>query len=422
MMDSSRIRGANIMRSFFQTNAERMNAKQILPILLLAGILTACTGEQEEIEVGPVKNEVVYEEECEKEIAADAENRTQTSEAPADDIANEVFLKARFGEYCITDQTFEVELSEYSGRVWFVPFRPSEDGQDFHMQIIQDDEVLTDVDGYVPEALQGKKFGSLDAVSFYDMNFDGHTDMVLVVTYGDKTYAAVYSGHVSGDYEYGGRFWADEELSEALTKKVENVSISEICSFLSNGKKNGEFSDYREAYVAVATLYALDGPEDLSFELIHFDEDDIPELAAGLNGYYLSLFTYHDGKVYILMDRWPYGIQGNPGYEYSPGKNNLRYYSTVYAGAVRWRHYIMIGAEYSMEPIAEIETYYFDDVNENGVFDEEERESLGEYCISYIDGIEVSEEKAASYDVGGYEYIRGTMGLEALKAELLEKP
>ena len=75
----------------------------------------------------------------------------------------------------------------------FVPHWSQSDGT-FYMQIIRNGKVLSEWSGYVPDALQGKTFVSLDAVSFFDVNFDGITDIVMVETYGDKTFAAVYFG------------------------------------------------------------------------------------------------------------------------------------------------------------------------------------------------------------------------------------
>lgn len=62
-------------------------------------------------------------------------------------------IREMFGEDCIAGQTFEVELSEYDGKVWFVPFSPSGEQADPVMQIIQDGSILTEIRPYVPERL-----------------------------------------------------------------------------------------------------------------------------------------------------------------------------------------------------------------------------------------------------------------------------
>ncbi|MCI8664704.1 MAG: hypothetical protein HFG69_15920 [Hungatella sp.] len=340
---------------------------------------------------------------------------SKTPAAPAEETPD---LAARFGEHCIAGQTFEVDLSEYGGKVYFVPFSPSE-GQGFHMQIIQDDKVLTDIPGYVPDKLSGEPFTSLDAVSFYDVNFDGNTDIMLIETYGSTSFAAVYYGFDADAEDYGRNFTIQEQLSDNITQQVPPLSVSQIRILLSGGKRNGEFSDYKEAYRAVARLWKLaESDDDILCSLIYVDEDDIPELAVGLNGYYTSLYTYNGGKVYTIMDHWSYGVMGNAGYEYSPRKNSIRNTNTDYAGAILYTTYLSVTPSHSLDTIAQIVFYNFDDVNKNGIPDEDEMGSMGMYGVSYLNGVEATNEQCAAYDAGGYEFIGGTMSLEALMSSL----
>lgn len=328
-------------------------------------------------------------------------------------------MKERFGERCISEQTFEVELSEYEGKVWFVPFVPSWDNPEFHMQIIQNDEVLVDISGYVPKELSraGKRFQSLDAVSFYDINYDGETDIILIETCGDTTFAAVYYGFAH-DFD-GGRytdFIIQTELSNILSEQAEEMSIAGIRSFL-GGKRNGEFADYREAYETLMEFCALKHPG-WQYDLIYFDEDDVPELTAGNTGYSISMYTYRDGTIYKVIDDWGYGAMGNPGYEYVPYQNSLRNYNADHAGLILYTTYMRMGMRHSMEEVVEIKTYHFDDANQNGMPDEAEKDSFGKYSVSYIDGREVSDEECAAYDVGGYEWMETNKDMEELTALL----
>lgn len=341
----------------------------------------------------------------------------------ADAAARADAMREKFGENCIADQTFEVGLSEYQGKVYFVPFAPSKSSSgdsDFRMQLIQDGKVLTEIAGYVPEKLAGSTFGSLDAVSFYDVNYDGNTDIVLIETYGNTSFAAIYYGYEDSTGEYEPYFVVQERLSEAVSSQAEQVSISGIRSLLTDGKKNGKFSSYQEAYMAVSRLYEIERESEGEerYNLIYFDGDDIPELVVGSNGYYVSLYTYQDGTVYTLMDHWGYGVMGNAGYEYAPKKNSLRNYNTDYAGAVLYTTYEKASEQHTMDMVVQIETYNWDDVNKNGIPDENEQESLGKYSVSYIDGREVTAEECTAYDAGGYEYIEAAMTLAMLQAEL----
>lgn len=326
-------------------------------------------------------------------------------------------MKSKFGDNCIADQTFEVELSEYDGKVYFVPFAPSRENPDFHIQLIQDGKILAEIPQYIPEHLANEAFASLDAVSFFDINYDGTTDILLIETYGTTSFAAVYYGY---EYESEKRFFPWETLSENLTRQVQPLTVSEIRNVLSSGKKNGNFSSYQEAYQAVVqwcTMNDSNAPE-LEFNLIHFDDDEIPELVTGVNGYYMSLYTFHDGTVYGLMDDWGYGVMGNFGYEYAPRKNSLRNYNSDYAGAIMHTTYMAMNSQHSLETTAYIITFNFDDVNGNGDLDEEEYDSVGNYSVSYLNGEEITDEVWDTYDAGEYEYIATTMSLEELMMQL----
>ena len=118
------------------------------------------------------------------------------------------------------------------------------------------------------------------------------------------------------------------------------------------------------------------------------------------------------------MDHWAYGAMGNAGYEYAPRKNNIRNCNSDYAGAILYTTYMEISGSYTLDIKAEIKTVNFDDVNGNGMPDEEEMDSLGLYGADYIDGKEISSQEWKVFDAGEYEMITGTMSLEELQAAL----
>ena len=335
-------------------------------------------------------------------------------------------MKEMFGENCISDQTFEVKLSEYSEKVWFVPFAPSQDNPEFYMQIIQNGEVLDKIRGYVPKELKDQEFRSLDAVSFFDINYDDATDIVVIATYGDVSFAAVYYGFTEDAWYFEKYFFSQSLLSDNITKELQQLTIPKIRSLISD-KKNGEFSDYKEAYRAVSELCRLANETDNQdsfikweekYELIDIDGDDIPELAAGVPGYFVSLYTYRDGKVYTLMDEWGYGAMGNAGYEYCPGKNSLRNFNADMAGGIMNTTYMTVNDKYSIETVAYIVTYNWDDANRNGALDPEEEETYFNYSVSYIGDREITEEEFLSYDVGEYQYIDPDMSFDEFIAAL----
>lgn len=358
-----------------------------------------------------------------KEDGNSESSSTGTDKQPVQGSEKAEDMRKRFGENCIGEQTFEAELSEYDGSVWFVPFGPGQGSQDFHIQLIQNGTVIEEMKPYVPERLKGEPFTSLDAVSFYDINFDGSTDILLIETYGSTTFAAVYYGFDREAEDYERYFAPQETLSERVSAQVGEMSVAGVRKALGDTRKNGKFDNYQDAYEAVGRLLEMSDEDaaygmTVTYGLIDFDGDEVPELAAGVDGYYASLYTYSGGKVYTLMDKWPYGVMGNAGYEYAPKKNSLRNYNSDYAGAIMYTTYMTVKESRTLEMVAEIKTVNFDDANGNGIPDENEMGSVGYYGVSYINGKEVSAQECAAYDAGEYEMIRGDLSLEGLVKEL----
>ncbi len=366
--------------------------------------------------------EAEEEQTAEKEPAASKAGEEAADVGPVSetDGSEEAAMKEKFGENCIAAQTFAVELNGCEGEVWFVPFAPSKENPEFHAQLVREGEVLARLSPYVPEAASGQPFTSLDAVSFWDVDFDGFTDIVMLVTYGDTRCAVVYSG----DF-----YLCMEELSDTLSAQAEEpLTIEIIRGLLTGGKKNGEFTGYAEAYEAVITLSEMERREEtvpeyssgFLYDLIDVDGDEIPELVSGLNGYYVNLYTYQDGTLYTLMDEWGYGAMGNPGYEYAPGKNSMRNYNADHAGAIMKTYYMKINEQNEIETPVWIESVNFDDSNGNGMLDEEETYEEG--VKIYVNDEEASEEELAAvyaaYDMGDYQYIEGEMTAEAVRDAL----
>lgn len=413
-----------------------MKKSILIFMLAMLGVFTACgrkSGEETGLKTGQERHsgqETVSDMQETVIHISDAENGadaafdesantlpSQHSSGQANEWENSSTAAPALEPGAIAEQIFEIELSEYSGKVRFTPFVPM-GGEGFRMEITQNGNLLASIPGYVPERLAGEVFASLDAVSFYDVNFDGNTDIVLIETYGSTSFAAVYYGFDKEAEEYERYFVPQTRLSEALTSQIQDLSVPGIRNWITGGKKNGEFSSYQEAYHAVGRLCQLESGDRKTYDLIYFNDDDIPELVADTAGYHLSLYTYADGRVYNLMQDWPYGAMGNAGYMYSPGKNSLRNDNADYAGAILYTTYMTMGKGHTLDEVVQITCYNFDDANGNGMPDEEEMGSVGMYGVNYIHGAEASEEECAAYDLGGYVFMEGKMTFDELEEAL----
>lgn len=202
-----------------------------------------------------------------------------------------------------------------------------------------------------------------------------------------------------------------EEITEAPTEAVTEAAAEAPTE---EPTEAVEVSDYKTAYLEL--INTVEDSDTLTYDLIYLDDDDIPELVTGHNGFYVNLYTYADGKVHTLMDRWSYGAMGNAGYEYVPKMNSVRNYNSDYAGLVGFTAYCSITAEHTLEATTVIETRLYEDTNGDGIPQDEEY--IPDYQVYFIDGEEISYDEAVSYDAGKYEFIGGELTLDEIKAEL----
>lgn len=178
-------------------------------------------------------------------------------------------------------------------------------------------------------------------------------------------------------------------------------------------------SEVRRAYTEkVKELASENG--DLQFALIALTGDDVPELVAEYDGYYIMVFSWSDGKVISLGEEyWPYGAGGNLGYEYLPGENLIRSFDNDYAGAVVYESYygINFAHELSALPNDQLSIRHFRDTNGNGRPDDDE--PYLEEPLYYVGDSEVSKDVYASYQVtGDFEWLGGDNSAEEILAQL----
>ena len=201
---------------------------------------------------------------------------------------------------------------------------------------------------------------------------------------------------------------AAEKVTEATGTKAEIKSETKADAETALDKP------YAAAYTELAKKIIEENGDDVTFALIDIDGDDTPELSAGKLGYWVSLYTYADGKIHTLMDFYPYGVSGNIGYDYIPGQNYLHYSSASNAGIIRYDNYMKVTGNHELETIACIEARFFDDKNGNGLADQDELDTYTENAKYYKDGEEITAEEVASYNKGESREVAGSFTLDEL--------
>ncbi len=181
---------------------------------------------------------------------------------------------------------------------------------------------------------------------------------------------------------------------------------------------------YADAYLKKAEEYkeahSDTDSENITFKLIFFNDDEIPELSCGVNGGIVSLYTYLEDKdeVVATLDEWSYGVGGNAGYEYIPLRNVMRNYNSDYAGMIRYASFSYMGDDGLMKDNYYLKEIHFNDLDGNG--EPGEAEEYSEEALQYFK----KDEKVSKEDYdrslirGSYEYISGGEDFDDLKEEL----
>ena len=322
----------------------------------------------------------------------------------------------------IAEQSFfNVELSEYDSPVHVMIYPPmQEDSGKFVIRMIKDDEVVQQITPWLPDGVEDSRLISMDAVAFPDYDMDGDTDMILIYTIEGGRVIDILDGYNLKNLSWQSDFEHNLDLANALMQRTEEeLNMANVKKFLGYKGKGEKFSSWQEAYCFIARLENIQESR-YQYNLIYFDEDEVPELVVDLPGYRAIIYTYADGHLYRLMDGWGYGVLGNNGYQYLPSGNKMFNRDYDYAGAIYFDTIIRMNSDHRLEDVVTIFTVNFDDKNGDGYPEEDEEQTIGEVSTSYIDGRAISEEEYASYfaDAEETEWISGEYGYEELLGKL----
>lgn len=122
-----------------------------------------------------------------------------------------------------------------------------------------------------------------------------------------------------------------EEQDELQTEMQSDVQVEFQIEFQPEPELKMNTDNWAQAYFSVIAELQEDWGdlEGIDFGLIYVNDDDIPELVFGHDGYWVSLYTWQDGQVYAVMDKESYGTWGR-FYTYVPFQNVIREYAYYY--------------------------------------------------------------------------------------------
>lgn len=332
-------------------------------------------------------------------------------------ISNEILWE----DNCDQSQTFDIELNPDDGPVRFITYNvDSAYGVEF--VIVKDKKLDHSLSSYINDGDNWGYLTSVSAISFFDFNADNVKDIVVIGSSDYGTKVILYQS-VNGD-SYESFYYLPEKIEEAYG---DSVTIDQVKTYLMGENKDCVYNSYQEAYAQIARLYNLE-KENNTYDLIYFDNDDIPELVVGEFGYDVYLFSYKNGHAVCYMLGWPYGIMGNTGYYYSP-KNSLIHNSDYdYAGAVQYDSYFTnVSDDSEVKAICSSMYVWYEDADGDGYPSEEELESCNYETIyeeGYFDdsdqcrSADEIKKLIESYNQYAYEEICGELSLSELLNQL----
>jgi len=200
--------------------------------------------------------------------------------------------------------------------------------------------------------------------------------------------------------------------------RFEGMTVDELVSECYNGELPIGM-EYVPAYIeTIKACIEEYSDNDLTYNLIYLDDDGTPELVIGMQGYWVSLYTYKDGVIYEIMDQWGYGAGGNHGYDYLPYEGVVCNLNADYAGLVLYESYYMLDKNYELNDGFWLMQSYEDEEG-NVLFDESDEDYDENNWHFYYEDREITEEEYDMYCIEGeYEFIDTHMSAPELIKEL----
>lgn len=289
-----------------------------------------------------------------------------------------------------------------------------------------------------------------------DVNFDGTRDVLINLglfgEYSDKRYKCylrnglelkyckgfeninnpeIYNdthmiiGHLNGDDEkvtYKKYQIIQDSLQIIATidmKKEDEYNIHDEIFF--DIMFNREQADIRAAYEQIVNTYEKIYPLSCCYNLIYLNNDDIPEFVVSMEGCFVSVYTFYEGKIYSLINQWTYGAGGNHGYEYLQKKGIIRNIDSDYAGLVMQYSYFEMSDAYDISVKYVLKETYEDEEGNIAEYDSKSNEGIKKYyyCVPEISKTLITEEEFDAYAIDGdYIYLKGKYSKEEIEEAL----
>lgn len=176
----------------------------------------------------------------------------------------------------------------------------------------------------------------------------------------------------------------------------ENIEINEdnIVNSEQENKVLGLNSEIAKEYLKIIEQYKTDeySTSEIKYDLIYFNNDDVLDLVVGEQGYWVSVYLYDNGQVYNSVDKWPYGVMGNAGYDYIEKSGVILNYNSDYAGIIGTTTAFILNANFEFDTLSA--TRLLDEfLDENDEMYSDILNAYNEYGGFYYNATKITEEE-----------------------------
>lgn len=203
-----------------------------------------------------------------------------------------------------------------------------------------------------------------------------------------------------------------------------DLSIKEISyNTNENQTSNSNNISYKKEYIKIIEKVQSEYPNtDIQCDLIYFNNDDIPDLVIGIQGYWVSLYIYENGTVYNPIKEWSYGMMGNTGYMYLEKKGIVSNHNSDFAGAISTDSILILNSKKEFDTLlsrGEGATMPEDFPDNEAV-----KKDLEETSGYYYNGDKLTEEQynnklnELSIDKANFKQLDGSKNIEDVKKQL----
>ncbi|RKM55272.1 hypothetical protein D6853_11170 [Butyrivibrio sp. X503] len=195
-----------------------------------------------------------------------------------------------------------------------------------------DDKLIQSIDSFYSSPISSRyTLKAIDSTEFFDFNADRQDDLVVIAdtNNGKRIFPFIYTGKMYMLDPYGNEedefFCLGDYPAQEAWDNGMDYTMDDIRTELLGDNADGVYTDYKDAYAQIAKIYN-DTCDDVTFELVYVDDDDIPELYVDIDqNQHCSLYTFENDHARLLLDSKGLGWRADDHFLYFDRSGVIHY-------------------------------------------------------------------------------------------------